>query len=362
MKINKEKSWIIASGIILGLVAVMLTLFGNPKNMGFCIACFLRDTAGGLHLHTAAVVEYVRPEIIGIVLGSFVLSIVTKNFKARGGSAPVTRFSLGFMVMIGALVFLGCPFRLILRLAGGDANAIVGLIGFALGIAVGCVFLTKDFSLGRAKNEKSAEGVVFPSINILLLVVLLAAPSLFLFSEKGPGSMHAPFALSLVVGVLVGCIAERSRFCMVGGIRDSILIHDFTLLYGFVGVFASALILNIATGNFHFGFSGQPIAHSQHLWNLLGMFVVGLGSALLGGCPLRQLIMAGEGSSDSAITVFGMLIGAAFAHNFGLASAAASADSVGGPSIKGKIAVILCIIALFAIASVNTFFKKGDNK
>ena len=68
MKINKEKSWIIASGIILGLVAVMLTLFGNPKNMGFCIACFLRDTAGGLHLHTAAVVEYVRPENIGIVL------------------------------------------------------------------------------------------------------------------------------------------------------------------------------------------------------------------------------------------------------------------------------------------------------
>lgn len=362
MKLDKEKSWIIGSGLLIGLVAVILTLCGNPKNMGFCIACFLRDTAGGLHLHTAAVVEYIRPEVIGIVLGSFVLSILTKNFRACGGSAPVTRFVLGFMVMIGALVFLGCPFRLILRLAGGDANAIIGLIGFIAGIGIGCIFLANGFSLGRSKTEKSSEGVVFPSLTILLLIVFLAFPSLFLFSEKGPGSMHAPIALSLAMGLLVGAIAERTRFCMVGGIRDSILIKDFTLLLGFVGVFAGALILNIATKNFHFGFANQPIAHSQHIWNFLGMVVVGLGSALLGGCPLRQLVMAGEGSSDSAVAVFGMIIGAAFAHNFGLASAAQSATSAGGPPIKGKVAVILCIIILLAIGSVNTFLKKGENR
>ena len=35
------------AGLIIGVIASLLVLFGNPKNMGFCIACFLRDTAGG---------------------------------------------------------------------------------------------------------------------------------------------------------------------------------------------------------------------------------------------------------------------------------------------------------------------------
>lgn len=55
----------------------------------------------------------------------------------------------------------------------------------------------------------------------------------------------------------------------------------------------------------------QPIAHSSHLWNLLGMMLTGWGSVLLGGCPLRQLILAGTGNGDSAVTVFGMIVGAA---------------------------------------------------
>ena len=42
------------------------------------------------------------------------------------------------------------------------------------------------------------------------------------------------------------------------------------------------------------------------------MALAGWGSILLGGCPLRQLILAGEGNGDSAVTVFGMIVGAAF--------------------------------------------------
>ena len=38
--------------------------------------------------------------------------------------------------MIGALVFLGCPWRTLLRLAGGDLNALVGLAGLAVGIGL----------------------------------------------------------------------------------------------------------------------------------------------------------------------------------------------------------------------------------
>ncbi|MFR6395122.1 MAG: hypothetical protein ACLUNQ_08625 [Oscillospiraceae bacterium] len=39
--------------------------------------------------------------------------------------------------MIGALAFLGCPLRMVLRIGGGDLNAVVGLVGFTLGIFIG---------------------------------------------------------------------------------------------------------------------------------------------------------------------------------------------------------------------------------
>lgn len=119
---------------------MVLTLLGNPANMGFCIACFLRDIAGGLGLHSAAKVQYIRPEVIGLVLGACLMAIATKEFKPKAGSSPATRFLIGALVMIGALAFLGCPLRMVIRLGGGDLNALVGLAGFVIGICIGIVF------------------------------------------------------------------------------------------------------------------------------------------------------------------------------------------------------------------------------
>ena len=50
---SKEKIQIVIAGLIIGAIASALVLLGNPANMGFCIACFIRDTAGALGLHKA---------------------------------------------------------------------------------------------------------------------------------------------------------------------------------------------------------------------------------------------------------------------------------------------------------------------
>ena len=81
-------------GMLTAIISLTLVYLGNPPNMGFCIACFLRDTAGAVGLHRAAPVQYVRPEIIGILFGSFFFSLAKKEFTPRGGSAPLTRFIL----------------------------------------------------------------------------------------------------------------------------------------------------------------------------------------------------------------------------------------------------------------------------
>ena len=132
---------------------------------------------------------------------------------------------------------------------------------------------------------------------------------------------------------------------MVGGIRDVVLFRDWTLLSGFLAIFAAALIGNLILGSFTLSFTGQPVAHTDGLWNFLGMSAVGLGSVLLGGCPLRQLVLAGEGNTDSAVAVLGMTVGAAFCHNFGLASSAEGATPAGGVAALLALAV-MGIIAL----------------
>lgn len=329
------------------MLSAILMLLGNPANMGICVACFIRDIAGGLGLHRAEIVQYMRPEIPGFILGAFIISLVSGEFNARGGSSPVTRFVLGFFVMIGSLVFLGCPLRMVLRLAAGDWNAIIGLLGFAVGIWFGLYFLKNGFSLGRSYKLDRESGFVIPVIAIVFLIFGILSPAFILHSVEGPGSMNAPFIVSLLAGLVIGILSQRSRLCMAGSIRDIFLIKDFHLFKGFISIFIVALILNIAFGRFNPGFLGQPVAHNDFVWNFLGMFLTGYGAVLLGGCPLRQSILAGEGDTDAGITFLGMLIGAAFAHNFGIAASPAGV----GPN--GKIAVVVGIIVLTCIAYLN---------
>lgn len=99
------------------------------------------------------------------------------------------------------------------------------------------------------------------------------------------------------------------------------------------------------------GFAAQPIAHTDALWNVLGLFLAGFACVLLGGCPMRQLVLSGEGNSDSAVTLLGFIVGAAFAHNFGLAS------SGNGPTANGQIAVVIGIVVVTVIAYLNTYKK-----
>ena len=297
------------------------------------------------------------------MLGALIVSAVKKEFLPRGGSSPMTRFVLGAFVMITALVFLGCPLRMVLRIAGGDLNAIVGLVGFAIGILCGVQFLKRGYSLKRTYTLPAVDGVWLSVVQVALFGLLCAAPAFILFSEKGPGSMHAPIWISLIAGLVVGALAQRTRLCMVGGIRDVLLFQDWTLLSGFVAILVAALAGNLVLnavfgGYFSLGFMGQPVAHIDGVWNFLSMAAVGLGSVMLGGCPLRQLILAGEGNSDSAVTVAGYFVGAVFAHNFGLASAATAVAEdgaiTGGPTAAGKLFTVIALIVLFVVAFLNT--------
>ena len=116
------------SGAVMGLLGALLAFMGNPKNMAICVACFIRDSAGAMKLHTASAVQYMRPEIAGFVCGAFLIAVITKEYRSAAGSSPMLRFLLGFIMMAGSLAFLGCPLRMLIRMSAGDLNAYVGRI------------------------------------------------------------------------------------------------------------------------------------------------------------------------------------------------------------------------------------------
>ncbi|MDY6831307.1 MAG: YedE family putative selenium transporter [Thermodesulfobacteriota bacterium] len=353
----QQKNWfstrwgVIGVGAVIGVLAPLLQKLGNPGNMGICVACFERDIAGGLGLHRAAVVQYMRPEIIGFVLGSLVAAWLFKEFRPRSGSAPFTRFMLGVFAMIGALVFLGCPWRAVLRLAGGDGNAVLGLLGLTFGIWIGTRFLKSGYNLGRSHKTHTSAGFLLPLVMLGFFALMLIFPQVagqaqsgvLFYSVKGPGAAHAPLYISLVIGLGVGFLAQRSRFCTMGAIRDTVLFGQTHLLGGFLALLVTAFGVNLVMGQFTAGFAGQPVAHTLHVWNFLGMALAGLAFALAGGCPGRQLFLAGEGDGDAAVFVMGMIVGAAFAHNFGLASSPAGLGPHGVAAVVVGFAVCLFI-------------------
>ena len=133
----------------------------------------------------------------------------------------------------------------------------------------------------------------------------------------------------------------------MGAFRDLILIRDIHLISGVIALVIGALLTNVIFHQFSPGFVGQPIAHSNYLWNFAGMVLAGLAFAMAGGCPGRQLFMSGEGDGDAAVFVLGMIAGAAIAHNFAMAS------SPKGPALWGPASVIIglvvCIIMGFTM-------------
>lgn len=346
---------IIAVGGIIGVLAVFLQKLGNPGNMGLCVACFERDIAGALGLHHAPIVQYLRPEIIGLVLGSSIAAMMVGDFRARGGSSPAIRFVLGVFAAIGALVFLGCPWRAFLRLAGGDLNAIAGIAGLGVGIFIATLFFRRGFSLGRNRSLPTWAGFIFPVIFLGLLALrIIYAPEAgevksgpLFYSQSGPGSMYAPLAFALGFAMIIGMLAQRSRFCTMGALRDIFLFKQFHLFGGVAGLIVAAFVTNMLLGQFNMGFEGQPVAHTDGLWNFGGMVLAGLAFAFAGGCPGRQLFMSGEGDIDAGVFAAGVLAGAAIAHVWGTASSGAGVGPNGPLAVGIGMAVCLIIGVLY---------------
>src|SRR5512145_858101 len=212
MRHDRYLMTIALSGLLLGLFGVMLSVWGNPENSGICVSCFIENSAGALGLHNNARLQYLRPELIGFVLGAFGSALTRREFRSRGGSAPLFRFAAGFFLIVGCAVFIGCPIKLFLRFTAGDFTALAGVIGLVAGVWCGLKGLAHGVELGRLSSAAAppGSGLLSPAFFLMLMFFLFAAPPFLIASEKGSSAQHAPMLIWLGAGLVLGFLAQGS--------------------------------------------------------------------------------------------------------------------------------------------------------
>ena len=257
-----HKGWFILMGAVIGIGAVTLSYYGNPPNTGLCVSCFMENIAGSMGLHDNIRMQYLRPELIGFVLGAFMLALARREFVPSGGSSPLLRFMIGFFLIIGCTIFIGCPVKMILRLAGGDIGALVGVVGLVAGIYIGLEFIENGFRLGTPSPQPRSNSFFIPGLMIFLLILVFVEPSFVYTSIKGSGALRAPVLLSLGIGLLIGGLAQYTQFCITGGIARIFLWgprevlncpRSTGMLISLGSFFMFALVASILTGQFSFG-------------------------------------------------------------------------------------------------------------
>ena len=339
------------TGAFLGFGGVLLAYLGNPANSGICVSCFVENVAGALQLHDNIRMSYLRPELLGFVLGSCLFALLTGRFRVRGGSSPLLRFFVGFFIIVGCAVFIGCPIKMFLRLAAGDLTAVAATLGLIVGIWIGVRYIKEGFVLTGEKEMPRIQGLFLPLSALVLLISMVLDLSFIRLGQKGPAAMHAPLPASLLIAVVIGALAQRSGLCVTGGIRNYILAREKTLLNGLLTAFFVAVVFSLLLGQFSLGMNAQPASHLSHGWTFLAMALVGLGSVIIDGCPFRQLIKAGQGDVDAGVATLGMLAGGALVYLWFIGS------SSGGPTFQGKIAVLVGLI--FSIGAAMAYRKRG---
>ena len=338
---NREFWLVVTSGLLLGVLGVLLSVWGNPENSGICVSCFIENSAGALGFHDNQRMQYLRPELIGFVLGSVVSALIFRDFRSRGGSAPLSRLFLGMFMIFGCAVFIGCPIKLLLRLAAGDLTALTGVVGLVAGVWVGLKGLAYGVEFAMQSQGKANGGFLMPLLFAVLLALFVVRPAFLLFSSQGGGAQFAPWPMALIAGAGLGALAQRSRFCITGSIRNFMLMGlRVPALWGLLAFVVAALVTNLVSGRFNLGLYGQPGAHMEYLWSFLGMGLVGWISVLIGGCPFRQLIKAGEGDADAGLVVIGMFIGGALSQSWGIAATASGVSMYGKMSILAGFALV----------------------
>lgn len=105
----------------------------------------------------------------------------------------------------------------------------------------------------------------------------------------------------LVVGILLGFVMQRTRFCLAGGFRDMYVQKSNKMFYALLIAITVQSIGLLILKNLNI--IEVPAETFPVIGTILGSFVFGIGIVLAGGCATGTWYRAGEGLIGSWVAL-----------------------------------------------------------
>jgi len=221
---------------------------------------------------------------------------------------------------IGATMGIGCTiggfFSGIPALSGGAVFLTCGLF---LGTLVALKYLLWEmekfpgFSTGKSRtflaaSEKSGTWQIWLGWIVILVVFVIA------YSYSGNDNMVMSWFI--IIGLLMGLICQRSRFCIVASFRDPFMTGKSSSTVGVITGILVGLVGFTAIKVFGIGAGDATIRAREMTWVFphfwlrapIGGFIFGIGMTLAGGCAVGALWRFGEGQVKLWAAVLGFLL------------------------------------------------------
>ncbi len=142
----------------------------------------------------------------------------------------------------------------------------------------------------------------------------------------------------LLLGGIVGAVAQLSNFCSVGAVADIVLAGDWRRARSWMMALAVALLgtqILSAIGVADLSRTPYGLPASRWAWVAAGSIAFGYGMSLAGGCVQRALVRTGAGSIKSLLTLVLIAVAAA------LTLAIAPSPAEGGVTLPARFAFSL---------------------
>lgn len=316
--------WI--GGIILGILNILLFTIKSPWGASGGINNWGENVFGLFGLFGLGNALPINASLYGmlclfLVIGSFIGALLSKEFALR--IPPLGELIKGFiggsLMALGATFGIGCTigafFSGVPALSGG---AIIFTIGLFLGVIVALKYLMWEmekfpgFSSGKSYNFLSGTGKSGNWQKWLGWIVLFIT---FIIAYQY-ADINGIMTWFIIIGMLMGLICQRSRFCIVKAFRDPFMTGEAD---GSVGVMAGLMIglfgftiikyFGIGVGDIAIRAREMTWVFPHFLFRaIIGGFIFGVGMTIAGGCAVGTLWRVGEGQVKLWASALGFLL------------------------------------------------------
>ncbi|MCK4716026.1 MAG: YeeE/YedE family protein [Candidatus Marinimicrobia bacterium] len=331
-----KNTWLIwLGGILLAFLNILLFIVKSPWGGSGSYTNWGQNLYSALHIINFPAVKGVFAHHYGLlgfvtILGAFCGALMSKEFAVR--IPPVGEMGKGILggilMGLGATLGIGCTIGGFLSgLSSLSGGSIILTIGLLLGTYLALKYLLwemealPNLSMGKSLTllaAKGKKGIWQPILGVIIFITCLVIFAVY-YRDNNVFTMFA------IIGLLMGLILQRSRFCIVRAFREPFMTGESEAP---VGVLLTVLITMIGFTVIKYMGVGTSTPGAArilamtwvypHFWvrALIGGFIFGLGMTIAGGCAVGAMWRTGEGQVKLWFAVLGFMLMAPISKKF----------------------------------------------